>query len=90
MSEKKPEPMLRVSKSRTCPICKKPSYSREGIHPQCATIQADAARAAELGEARKREAADAPPSSWNKKECPKCHVTLHVRQKACECGHAFF
>ncbi len=90
MSEKKPEPILIPKENKTCPVCKKQSYSREGIHPQCATIQADAARIEEMASAKKLVASEASPSSWNKKECPKCHVTLHVRQKCCECGHAFF
>lgn len=90
MSEKKPGPILSPREIKTCPVCKKPSYSREGIHPQCATIQADAARIEEMASTKKRDAADASPSSWNKKECPKCHVIVHVRQKCCECGHAFF
>jgi hypothetical protein len=27
-----------------CPVCKKPVYSRGGIHPQCAMIQSDPLR----------------------------------------------
>ncbi len=90
MSDKKPAPILSESKGKTCPVCKKQSYSREGIHPQCATVQADAARIEEMGAARKGELSEPGPSSWNKKQCPKCKATLHVRQKACECGHSFF
>jgi hypothetical protein len=28
----------------TCPVCKKAVYSRGGIHPQCAMIQAEPRR----------------------------------------------
>ena len=27
-----------------CPVCKKAVYSRSGIHPQCAMVQADLPR----------------------------------------------
>jgi uncharacterized Zn finger protein (UPF0148 family) len=90
MSEKKPVPIPGSGKSKTCPVCGKPSYSRDGIHPQCAVNQADAARTEEIKEKRKREASGPKSSSWNQKACPKCGVTSHVRQKECQCGHVFF
>ena len=34
-----------ISTRPTCPICKKAVYSRAGIHPQCAMIQAEPLRA---------------------------------------------
>jgi hypothetical protein len=56
MSEKKPEPIFVSPKIKICPVCGKQSYSREGIHPQCATIQADAPRKEQLAAKRKAEA----------------------------------
>jgi hypothetical protein len=43
MSEKKPVPIFAGPKTATCPVCRKPSYSQKGIHPQCAMKQANAA-----------------------------------------------
>lgn len=31
---------------KTCPICNKPSYSQEGVHPQCSAKQAKRAEKA--------------------------------------------
>jgi hypothetical protein len=88
MSEKKPVPLIGGAKGRICPVCKKPSYSRTGIHPQCAMLQADADRCDEIR--AKRKLAVAESSSWHQKKCPQCQLTLHVRQKQCGCGHVFF
>ena len=71
-----------------CPICGKPSYSRGGIHPQCAMRQADEPRLVRLRAAKKAETKVAKPSAWNKK-CPKCNVSLHGRRGVCKCGHKF-
>ena len=90
MSEKKPVPILDSGNSKTCPVCGKRSYSREGIHPQCAVKLADAKRTEDIKARKKREATGTETSSWNKKACPKCKLVLHVRQKVCQCGHAFF
>ncbi len=50
MHHKKPTPLLvPVSKPpRVCPVCGTSSYSRDGIHPQCAQKQADAPRVAKI------------------------------------------
>ena len=90
MSEKKPVPLLVKDKGKTCPVCGKKSYSREGIHPQCAVKRADAALDEVIKDERTREAATPNSSSWNKKSCPKCHAVSHVRLKRCQCGHGFF
>ncbi len=42
MSDKKPSPLLPESNGQPCPVCGKKSYSRGGIHPQCAVKRADA------------------------------------------------
>ncbi|MEX0818637.1 MAG: hypothetical protein WD070_03560 [Pirellulaceae bacterium] len=44
MSEKKPTPIIIEPQSKMCPVCGKRSYSREGVHPQCAVSQADEPR----------------------------------------------
>ncbi len=36
MSVSKPEPIRAPMTSNQCPVCKKPAYSKGGIHPQCA------------------------------------------------------
>lgn len=35
MSIKKPIPEREVRGRRLCPVCKQPSYSASGTHPQC-------------------------------------------------------
>lgn len=89
MSEKKPVPIFDSGSSKTCPVCGKRSYSREGIHPQCAVKLADADRTEDIKARKKREATETETLPWNKKACPKCKLVLHVRQKVCQCGHAF-
>ena len=56
MTEKKLTPIVVTHGSKICPVCGKPSYSREGVHPQCAMIQADAPRAMHLAAERKAKA----------------------------------
>lgn len=90
MSEKKPVPFISSEKGKMCPVCGKKSYSRAGIHPQCAAKQADDTRSKVIKEKRKREAATRDSSSWNKKSCPQCQAVSHVRLKQCQCGHVFF
>lgn len=54
MSEKKPQPIAyRAPGGQQCPVCGKTSYSRNGVHPQCAVRQADAPRQLLLAEERK-------------------------------------
>lgn len=96
MSHSKPTPVLTPAGRKICPVCGKSSYSREGIHPQCAIEQSDAPRKERLAAARKLAAAKktSPPRkparqvSWTRK-CPKCHGDVHVRRKVCACGHQF-
>lgn len=90
MSEKKPTPLVSQPRGKVCPVCGNRTYSQGGIHPQCAVDQADAARAEKLKAERKREAAEAKPSTWRNKKCPKCQTESHVRRKVCDCGHVFF
>jgi hypothetical protein len=78
---------------KECPVCGKRSYSRTGIHPQCAIVQADMPRQKQLAEDRKNKAATAEKqvpkkASW-KKKCSHCGVEVHVRLKICDCGHEF-
>jgi len=44
MENKKPTPLIQQRGRKVCPVCGQPSYSRDGIHPQCAIEQADAPR----------------------------------------------
>jgi len=77
-----------------CPVCGAVSYSRGGIHPQCAQQQADAPRmkrvraAAKIAE-RKGKAADSSTFSYWHKRCPQCQAQLHLRKMMCVCGYRF-
>ena len=50
MNMRKPGPLNVVPARACCPVCGKPSYSLNGLHPQCAVAQADAAHRATLKE----------------------------------------
>ena len=90
MSEKKPTTWTYPRRGTDCPVCGKRTFSQGGIHPQCAVLQADAARSEKLKADRKREAKVAKPSTnWSKKKCPNCGRESHVRCKSCGCGYAF-
>ena len=91
MQHKKPVPLVTGSPRPICPVCGQTSYSRAGIHPQCAVKQADNKR---LERIRERSTADsneqpAPIGEAWQKICPKCKVLLHVRRKECDCGYDF-
>lgn len=88
MNNQKPEPIFTAPTPKLCPVCKKPSYSSEGIHPQCAVIQADAPRQARLAAEKKTKAKTKKKPRWEQ-TCPKCKVHVHVRRKVCECGFEF-
>jgi hypothetical protein len=78
-----------IRKSKSCPVCGESSYSKDGIHPQCAVQLADESRKEQLHAARKASQAGEPKQkSWNK-QCPQCKSQLHVRRKECDCGHVF-
>jgi endogenous inhibitor of DNA gyrase (YacG/DUF329 family) len=40
-ANKKPAPLFPSVARAPCPVCGQPSYSQEGIHPQCAMHVAD-------------------------------------------------
>lgn len=91
MDNSKPTPVIRRGRSKTCPVCGKPSYSRDGVHPQCSVELAEMPRRQELAEEKKLQATTKkkpPQRSWNKK-CPKCKTEVHVRLSVCACGHNF-
>jgi hypothetical protein len=97
MHFKKPVPLLLVDAPpppRLCPVCGVVTYSREGIHPQCAERRADAPRmervmADKKVDERKRASADSLPPSYWQKRCPQCQAQLHVRKMTCVCGYQF-
>jgi hypothetical protein len=92
MTTKNATPQVQQRGGKLCPVCGKSSYSRDGIHPQCAQLQADQPRQQELADEKKRQAKVKPvktkQKSW-KKKCPKCKLEVHVRLKVCGCGHTF-
>jgi endogenous inhibitor of DNA gyrase (YacG/DUF329 family) len=75
-----------------CPVCGKKSYSRGGIHPQCASERADrivrAARKAAEEKEGKIGAMGETRQPW-KKQCPRCQRQVPARRAACDCGYAF-
>jgi predicted RNA-binding Zn-ribbon protein involved in translation (DUF1610 family) len=86
----KPVPIVPQVVRKLCPHCGKASYSRDGIHPQCALQQADARRNAMLRERRKLEPkVEKPPRRIYSKKCPGCGIHVHVRVITCDCGHTF-
>jgi len=96
MCYKEPVPLLpaHAAPPRLCPVCGTVSYSRQGIHPQCAEHQADAPRMERLsagkmeGERKGKKANSSPHSYWQKR-CPQCQAQLHVRKMTCVCGFQF-
>ena len=96
MKIKKPVPPLVAKKKagQPCPVCGMASYSLGGIHPQCASEQADAPRIKRMKAAKKTEKAKEKSSKaralspWQK-SCPKCRTLLHVRTLVCRCGYQF-
>ncbi|HXY36360.1 MAG TPA: hypothetical protein VEI07_19135 [Planctomycetaceae bacterium] len=77
-----------------CPVCGTTSYSRRGIHPQCAQLQADDRRMSKLKAVKRQTESKVKASNplalrpWHKR-CPKCRAELHIRKTTCECGHRF-
>ena len=53
---KKPKPLNPEPPQKICPVCGERSYSRAGIHPQCAALQADAKRVREAKMAKEQNA----------------------------------
>jgi hypothetical protein len=61
---KNPKPLNPEPSRKICPVCEEPSYSREGVHPQCSAAQADANLVRETKKARKdAEGDDALPAT---------------------------
>ena len=86
MNRKKPTPIYSETPKKICPFCGQPSYSREGIHPQCAAADADVKRVKRMKkEIEPQVKKPAGKSRW-KKECPQCGTNVHPRLKACTCG----
>ena len=56
MSESKPTPIIAEPSNRVCPVCGKTSYSKDGIHPQCAVALADEPRKLRLAAEKKAKA----------------------------------
>lgn len=75
-----------------CPVCGKTTYSRGGIHPQCASERADkvvrAARKEAEEKAEKVVATVQPRQQWTKL-CGVCKRVVPARRAMCECGFVF-
>ena len=88
ITNQKPEPLFGGVPRAVCPVCGKSSYSRSGIHPQCAMVAADQVQARRIH--AHNVAHPKPPAATLKryeKRCPKCQAVQHVRRRTCECGH---
>jgi hypothetical protein len=96
MDDKKSTPLAvhENKPGRVCSVCGTATYSRGGIHPQCAQAQAEASRIElfkamkKVEEPKKNDAHRSILSPWQKL-CPKCRAVLHTRKVTCECGHRF-
>lgn len=83
-----PLPYAEPPRRPVCPVCGKPSYSKAGVHPQCAAVRMDQALTAERKEQAVETAPQAPRRPWLK-SCPRCQRQLPARRVMCECGHNF-
>ena len=92
MNQKKPEPLFAAQPAhKYCPVCGEVSYSKQGIHPQCAQAQADELQSEQLKAKRKSSISTSSTlfvNPWYKR-CPRCGTHLHARKKHCDCGHTF-
>jgi len=88
LTNTKPEPLFPVAVRPMCPVCGQASYSRAGIHPQCAMLAADEVHVSRIN-ARKAALSKHPAPVLRRFErtCPKCQAVQHVRRRTCECGH---
>lgn len=97
MSETKPVPLVLVGAPppRYCPVCRRQTFSRNGIHPQCAEQQAEKRRVeaikkreTEVKTATKAANALDPHKQWHRR-CPECLRQVSVQLEACGCGYQF-
>lgn len=94
MNAKRPTPLYESKQRPTCPVCGQATYSRAGIHPQCAQNRADERRMEEVKAKRKAATPQKPTvapdeiKSWHKR-CPKCRTEVHMRRSSCDCGFRF-
>jgi hypothetical protein len=91
MNNNKPTPLIIEIGKKVCPVCGQSSYSRDGIHPQCAMRRSDSLRRSQLPAPQKPAAkpfAGEIVGHW-KKFCPVCRRSLHVKKMTCVCGHGF-
>lgn len=51
----KPEPIFKTKTRPVCPVCGKTSYSKDGIHPQCALVKAEEPRMKKIKAKQKAE-----------------------------------
>lgn len=88
MNSKKPVPLIPLPLPKKCPVCGKSSYSRGGIHPQCAAVRADAPRRERLAAERKAKTKQSSQRTWEK-TCPNCAMIVPARNGLCACGFDF-
>lgn len=87
MTTSKPEPLFVQAPRPRCPVCGEVTYSRAGIHPQCAQERSDAEQKERLKEAADNAEDEVDDlKAWHRR-CPSCNAQVHIRRDACECGH---
>ena len=88
MSEKKPMPLVISRQRPICPVCGHSTYSANGVHPQCAGVQADKLRM--LGvRGQPRLVAARRHGAVQTKMCPECHKKTVATTTSCDCGFQF-
>ena len=92
MHAKRPLPLFESKPRPLCPVCGQATYSRAGIHPQCAQDRADRERMEIVKSKRNANPQEAASTgeikSWHKR-CPKCRAEVHMRCASCDCGFQF-
>uniref|UniRef100_A0A7C2JYF6 Uncharacterized protein n=1 Tax=Schlesneria paludicola TaxID=360056 RepID=A0A7C2JYF6_9PLAN len=87
LAHTKPGPLIPTVSRPLCPVCGVVSYSREGIHPQCAMVAADSVLVSRINARKAAEPKpERPPLRRFERICPACQAVQHVRRRSCECG----
>ena len=87
LAHTKPEPLIPVLQRPLCPVCGVVSYSRAGVHPQCAMVASDTVQTSRINARKAAQPKPAAPALRRfERICPGCKAVQHVRRRTCECG----
>jgi hypothetical protein len=70
-----------IRKTKTCPVCGESSYSKDGIHPQCAVQLADESRKEQLHAARKASQAQRAKTKIMEQAMSTVQITTARKKK---------